>query len=388
MQRLLKARCLALGQQRQAAQRTRVRRVITRRDGVRCEVDGRWLLNFCSNDYLGLSQHPKLLAALHAATAAGGVASHLVCGNTIEHTRLEQALAEWLQAPRALLFASGYVANLAVVQSLLGGGDLCVQDKLNHASLIDGARLAGCTLKRYPHADAEAAARQLAAAGEGATLLATDGVFSMDGDIAPLRALSASAQAHDALLYVDEAHAAGVLGDAGRGSSSAAGLTLDEVPLRLITFGKALGSVGAAVVGDADLIEHLLQTARGGIYTTAMLPAQAAATQAAVRVVQSAEGETLRTRLQDNIAQFREGAARLGLPLFASTTAIQPLRIGEDAQALAVSQRLETQGLWVSAIRPPTVPEGSARLRVTLSAQHTPEDIDALLQALVRALPA
>ncbi|WP_374248499.1 8-amino-7-oxononanoate synthase [Thermomonas sp.] len=384
MQRLLTRRCSERGTQRDAAQRTRVRRIVTHRAGVHCEVDGRWLLNFCSNDYLGLSQHPALLAALHTATSSGGIASHLVCGQTAEHAALEHALAEWQQLPRALLFGSGYVANLAVLQALLDTGDVCVQDKLNHASLIDGARLSGCALKRYPHLDVEGAARQLATVGTGAALLATDGVFSMDGDVAPLRALATAARQHDALLYVDEAHAAGVLGEAGRGSTSAADLGAADVPLRLITFGKALGSVGAAVAGDADVIEHLLQTARGGIYTTAMLPAQAAATQAAIAIVASAEGTALRQRLQENIAQFREGALRLGLPLLPSTTAIQPLLVGDDGAALARSRALEAQGHWVAAIRPPTVPEGSARLRITLSALHTPQHIAGLLEALAR----
>ncbi|MDE2408010.1 MAG: 8-amino-7-oxononanoate synthase [Xanthomonadaceae bacterium] len=385
MQRLLKQRCLEQRTQRDAAQRTRVRRIVTRRAGVHCEVDGRWLLNFCSNDYLGLSQHPALLAALHTATSSGGIASHLVCGQAAEHAALEHALADWQQLPRALLFGSGYVANLAVLQALLGQGDVCVQDKLNHASLIDGARLAGCAFKRYPHNDVAAAVRQLATCTEGARLLATDGVFSMDGDVAPLHALATAARQHDALLYVDEAHAAGVLGEAGRGSAAAAGLGADDAPLRLITFGKALGSVGAAVVGDADLIEHLLQTARGGIYTTAMPPAQAAATQAAVALVQGAEGEALRQRLHENIAQFRAGAAQLGLPLLPSSTAIQPLLIGDDAEALARARALEAQGYWVTAIRPPTVPDGSARLRITLSALHTQQQIAGLLDALAPA---
>lgn len=340
------------------------------------------MLNFCSNDYLGLSQHPRLLAALHAASSAGGIASHLVCGQAAEHAALEHALAQWQQLPRALLFGSGYVANLAVLQALLGKGDACVQDKRNHASLIDGARLAGCDLRRYPHNDVEAAARQLAIGARGAQLLATDGVFSMDGDVAPLAALAAVAGQHDALLYVDEAHAAGVLGEAGRGSCAAAGLEVAAAPLRLITFGKALGSVGAAVVGEADLIEHLLQTARGGIYTTAMAPAQAAATQAAVALVASVEGEALRQCLQANIARFCEGARRLGLPLLPSLTAIQPLLAGDDAVALAWSHALEAHGYWCSAIRPPTVPEGAARLRVTLTAAHTAAQIDGLLTAL------
>lgn len=393
MRARLSDRIAAQRARREQHQRTRVRRTCLRRDGVRCEVAGvdgarRWLLNFCSNDYLGLSQHPQVLAALHAAASAGGTASHLVCGHAVEHAALEQALCNWQQAQRALLFSSGYAANLAVIQSLLGQGDVCVQDRLNHASLIDGARLSGCDFKRYPHADVEGAARQLAAHPNGAALLASDGVFSMDGDVAPLRALAAVAQDSAATLYVDDAHGAGVLGPGGCGSVAAAGLGVEEVPLRLVTFGKALGGVGAAVIGTDALVEHLLQTARAAIYTTAMPPAQAAATAAALAVVQSAEGDALRARLQENIARFRSGAVRLGLPLLPSSTAIQPLPVGEDGAALALSRALESRGYWVGAIRPPTVPEGGARLRITLGASHTDEQIDGLLTALTQAREA
>lgn len=380
-------RITALQRQREMAHRQRFRRTVLRRDGVRCEVqDGdasRWLLNFCSNDYLGLSQHPHVVAALRAAQEAGSTASHLVCGHDAHHVALEEAIADWLRMPRALLFGSGYMANLAVLQALLDKGDVCVQDKLNHASLIDGARLAGCTLKRYPHADADAAGRQLAANPEGTALLATDGVFSMDGDVAPLRALVDVARRHGASLYVDDAHGIGALGEGGRGSIDAAGLDVDDVPLRLVTFGKALGGVGAAVAGDAALIEHMLQTARSGIYTTAMPPAQAAATLAAIHIVRGDEGDVLRDRLQSNITRFREGATARGLMPLPSHTAIQPLLIGADAETLTLSKALEQHGYWVVAIRPPTVPEGSARLRITLSAAHTSEQIDGLLDALV-----
>ena len=381
----LQQRAQSLHAQREAAHRLRRRRTVARRDGVRAEVDGAWLLECCGNDYLGLSRHPAVVAALRDGAlrdGAGGVASHLVSGHAAAHEALEHALAEWLQAPRALLFGSGYLANLAVLQGLLGEGDACVQDRLNHASLIDGARLAGCALKRYPHAEAGGAARQLAAHPQGAALLATDGVFSMDGDRAPLCALADVAGAHGACLYVDEAHAVGVVGDAGRGSIAAAGLGTAEAPLRLVTFGKALGSVGAAVVGDATLVEHLAQVARPGIYTTAMPPAQAAATRAAVEIARGPEGDTLRLRLQANIARFRDGARARGLALMPSDTPIQPLRVGADADALAMAAALEARGYWVAAIRPPTVPEGSARLRITLNALHGDADIDGLLVAL------
>ena len=355
---------------------------------MRCSVGGRELLNFCSNDYLGLSRHPRVVAALRdaAAEGAGAGASHLVCGHGAQHAALEAELAEWLQAPRALLFGSGYMANLAVVQALLGEGDVCVQDRLNHASLIDAARLAGCRFKRYPHADAEGAARQLASHAGGTALLASDGVFSMDGDVAPLRALANVAREHQATLYIDDAHGIGVLGEAGRGSSDAAGLASADVGLRLVTFGKALGSAGAAVVGDADLVAHLAETARPYIYTTAMPPAQAAATREAVRIARM--GDDLRERLRAHIERLKDGARVRGLALMPSDTPIQPLLVGSDTHSLAMAALLEEHGYWVAPIRPPTVPEGGARLRITLSAAHEARQIDGLLDALAHARDA
>ncbi len=387
----LHQRIAAARQQREAAHRRRSLRTVLRRDGMRCEVIGsdgapRWLLNFCSNDYLGLSRHPRVAASLAAAArehGAGAGASHLVCGHHAAHATLERELGDWLQAPRALLFGSGYMANLAVLQALFGEGDVCVQDRFNHASLIDAARLAGCALKRYPHADADGASRQLASHRGGAALLASDGVFSMDGDVAPLRELACIAEEQQATLYVDDAHGIGVLGAHGRGSCAAAGLSAIDAPLQLVTFGKALGSHGAAVVGDADLIAHLAEVARPYIYTTALPPAQAIATTQAVRVAQA--GDDLRDRLQDNIARLKSGAAARGLVLMPSQTAIQPLACGSDATALAMAAALEAQGYWVAAIRPPTVPEGQARLRITLTAAHEAAHVDGLLDALARA---
>jgi 8-amino-7-oxononanoate synthase len=383
----LRSRVLAARAQREAAHRRRSVRTVAKRDGVRCTVDGRALLNFCSNDYLGLSRHPRVVAALRdaAAEGAGATASHLVCGHGAQHAALEAELADWLQAPRALLFGSGYLANLAVVQALLGDGDACVQDRLNHASLIDAARLAGCAFKRYPHNDADGAARQLAAHPDGAALLASDGVFSMDGDVAPLRALAGVAGEAGATLYVDDAHGVGVLGDGGSGSLAAAGLSSSEVPLRLVTFGKALGSAGAAVVGDADLVAHLAETARPYIYTTALPPTQVAATRAAVRIARDGDGDDLRARLRANIDRLKAGAHARGLALMPSDTPIQPLLVGSDVRATAMATALERHGYWVVAIRPPTVPEGSARLRIALGAAHDVSQIDGLLDALARA---
>lgn len=380
---LLRERIAAARQLRLAGKRIRVRRDVTRRDGVRCEVDGHWLTNFCSNDYLGLAQQFGVVGALEDMASREGVgatASHLVCGHHAAHAALEREIADWLQVPAALLFGSGYLANLAVMQSLLGEGDACVQDKLNHASLIDGARLAGCTLRRYPHADAEAALRQLRAAPEGAALLATDGVFSMDGDVAPLKLLALVARAQRATLYVDDAHGVGVRGPDGRGSAAEAGLGSDAVALQLVTLGKALGGYGAVVAGDADLVRHLAETARPYIYTTALPPAQAAAALVAAKLAR--RDHWRREKLVAAIARLRAGAQRHGFELLPSESPIQPLLCGSDASALAMAAALEQQGYWVAAIRPPTVPEGQARLRITLSALHADADIDGLLDAV------
>ena len=375
--------------ERVARERQRQRRTVTRRDGVRLEVDGRWLTGFCSNDYLGLATQFEVGAALQDAAAregVGGAASHLVCGHHALHEQLEREMAEWLGVPRALLFGSGFTANLAVQQALLGDEDVCVQDRLNHASLIDASRLAGCRLRRYPHADAEGAMRQLRNAPGGAAMLATDGVFSMDGDVAPLRALALAARSQQALFYVDDAHGIGVLGPEGRGSVAEAGLTVEDVPLQLATLGKALGGVGAVVAGDADLVEHLAGTARPYLYTTALPPAVAAATLAAVRLAR--RDEWRRERVREHVARFREAASREGLELVASSTPIQPVLCGSDGNALALAAALDSAGYLVPAIRPPTVPDGKARLRVTLSALHSPQDVDGLVDTLARSWEA
>ena len=372
--------------ERDDRQLRRQRLTIERREGVRVMVDEQWLLGFCSNDYLGLSQHFSVVGALQdeaSRSGAGGVSSHLVCGHLAVHEALEHELADWLQVPAALVFSSGWSANLAVVQSLLGEGDVCVQDRLNHASLIDAARLAGCNLRRYPHNDAEGALRQLKTQPEGAAMLVTDGVFSMDGDIAPLRDLALVAHIHRALLYVDDAHGIGVIGPEGRGSVAAAKLTDKQVPLQLATLGKALGSFGAVVAGQADYIDHLAETARPYLYTTALPPAQAAASLAAVKLARREHWR--REKLQALSLRFRSGAVRHGFDVLDSDTPIQPLICGTSAHALAMAEALRKEGILVAAIRAPTVAENAARLRITLSALHTPEDIDVLLQALCKA---
>jgi 8-amino-7-oxononanoate synthase len=378
----LTERILAARVQRTMQGRVRLRRTITRRDGVRVEIDGRWLTNFSGNDYLGLSQHFAVVDALQAATArdgAGSGASHLVSGHFAAHEALEKELADWLGAPRALLFGSGYLANLAVVQSLLGEDDVCVQDRLNHACLIDAARLAGCKLRRYPHLDPEGALRQLRTVPEGAAMLITDGVFSMDGDVAPLRELSLVARVQQALLYVDDAHGVGVTGPDGRGSIADAGLDAAGL-LQLATLGKALGGYGAVVLGSEEIIGHLIETARPYIFTTSLPPGQAAASLAAVKLAR--RDHWRREKLSGLIGHFRQAAQFRDLPLLPSTTPIQPLMCGDDKRATALATALEAQGFLVPAIRPPTVPDGRARLRITLSSLHTQAEVDALVDAL------
>lgn len=364
----------------------RSRRVVARHDGVRMEIDGRWLLNFCGNDYLGLSQQFQVVDAMQNGAArdgVGGVSSHLVCGHHVAHEALEREIADWLEMPRALVFGSGYMANLAVQQALLGDGDTSVQDRLNHASLIDGARLAGCRLRRYPHGDAEGALRQLRTVPTGAAMIATDGVFSMDGDVAPLRQLAIAARMQSALLYVDDAHGIGVLGPGGRGSVADARLGVADVPLQLVTLGKALGGHGAVVVGDLDLVEHLAGTARPYLYTTALSPPQAAAALAAVKLARREHWR--REKLVALVQRFREGMQARGFQLPESDTPIQPVPCGDNARALGMSARLEAEGFRVAAIRPPTVPEGRARLRVTFCAAHGEDQVDALVVAIARA---
>jgi len=379
----LLARMAVQTAERERANLLRRLRTVDRAEGPWLDVGNGRLLSFCGNDYLGLAQHPQLVAALTRAAREQGVGStsaHLICGHRSEHAELEEALAAWTGRERALLFSTGYMANLGVLQALLTRGDLCVQDKLNHACLLDGARLGGAELKRYPHADVAAAARQLASRAGAAALLATDGVFSMDGDVAPLRELAALCEQQRATLMVDDAHGLGVFGPGGAGSVGEAGLGQHEVPVLMATLGKALGCMGAFVAGPAALIEGLIQFARPYIYTTAMPPALAAAAQEAVRLAQADAWR--REKLFALIARFRRGAAELGLPLAASVSAIQPLLLGSAMATLTAAQALERQGLLVGAIRPPTVPSGQARLRITLSAAHEESHVDRLLDAL------
>ncbi|WNL46113.1 8-amino-7-oxononanoate synthase [Dyella sp. BiH032] len=363
-------------------------RTVDHADGPWLDRGGQRLLSFAGNDYLGLAQHPLVIAAFKRTAddeGVGSTAAHLICGHRAEHAALEEALAEWTGRERALLFSTGYMANLGAMQALLRPGDVCVQDKLNHACLLDGAALAGAELKRYPHGDVDGAARQLASRTEAGALLATDGVFSMDGDLAPLRELAKLCDREDATLMVDDAHGLGVLGEDGAGSLSALDLGQREVPVLMATLGKALGCQGAFVAGPASLIEGLVQSARTYVYTTAMPPAVAAAALAAVRVARTESWR--RQKLFALIRRFRDGAAELGLPLMPSDTAIQPLLLGDAALAMAAAGALEEQGFLVGAIRPPTVPVGKARLRITLSAAHEEAHVDRLLDALAGLAP-
>jgi 8-amino-7-oxononanoate synthase len=366
-------------------------------DGARIVVDGRALLNFASNDYLGLAGHPALSDALARGAAqwgTGATAAHLLGGHREEHAALEDKLARWTGRERALLFSTGFMANLGAMQALLGDGDsrtsrgqaLCVQDKLNHASLLDAAKLGGAELKRYQHGDIDSARRQLETRPGAAALLATDGVFSMDGDVAPLAALAALCREQQATLMVDDAHGLGVLGIDGAGSLAESRLTPADAPVLMATLGKALGVAGAFVAGSAALIDGLIQFARPYIYTTAMPPALAAAASAAVDIARFENWR--RDKLARLIAHFRAGAAERGIELMASRTPIQPVVVGASAAAVLAAQALDAEGFFVPAIRPPTVPQGKARLRVTLSARHEEADVERLLNALARAIGA
>jgi len=346
-------------------------------------IDGRTVLSFCSNDYLGLASHPEVVRAFQSAANEYGVgagAAHLVNGHSRVHHELEDALAEFTGRERALLFSTGYMANLGVASALPGRGDAVLEDRLNHASLIDAGLLSGARLQRYIHADVASLEAKLVDASDRECLVMTDGVFSMDGDIAPLPELAAVASKHEAWLMVDDAHGVGVLGEWGRGSLEHFGLTQAEVPILMGTLGKALGTAGAFVAGSDDLVEYLIQSARTYIYTTAMPAAIAAATLTSLKLVDS-EGWR-REKLQTLIMRFRTGVEQLGLELMPSSTPIQPLVVGDAGQAVAMSDALLARDILVTAIRPPTVPQGTARLRFTFSAEHTEVQVDQLLDAL------
>jgi 8-amino-7-oxononanoate synthase len=373
---------------RKAEHLYRRRQVLDGPQGVEVHIDGRPYLSFCSNDYLGLANHPEVVAAFHRGLddyGAGSGAAHLISGHSRLHHALEEELADFVGRPRALLFSTGYMANLGVIQALLGHGDRVFEDHANHASLLDGARLSGARLIRYRHGDSVDLEQRLRDTPAGEHLVATDGVFSMDGDIAPLAPLARVAARRAAWLLVDDAHGLGVIGPQGRGTTAHCGLDVHEVPILMGTLGKAFGTFGAFVAGSEALVETLIQEARTYIYTTAPPPAVAGATRAALRLVR--EEGWRRDHLQALMRRFRDGAAQLGLALADSTTPIQPLIIGEAVVALRWSEALRARGLLISAIRPPTVPPGSARLRITLSAAHSAAQVDRLLDALEQLMP-
>jgi 8-amino-7-oxononanoate synthase len=368
--------------ERRAADSFRVRQSLSSGNGRLLQMGERQWRNFSSNDYLGLSRHPEIIAAWQDGAARYGVGSggsgH-VTGYSEAHETLERELADWLGYPRALLFISGFAANQAVISALAHREDRLVADRLSHASLLEAASLSPAQLRRFPHNDMSALSRLLAAPCAGQQLAITEGIFSMDGDRAPLAEVHAITQASGSWLMVDDAHGAGVIGEQGRGSCHQAGIRPE---LLVVTFGKAFGVSGAAVLCSESVADYLLQFARHLIYSTAMPPAQAQTLSASLAIIRSPQGDALRQHLQRLIARFRAGAAGLPFQLAASETAIQPLIVGDNGRALRLAQRLRERGFWCCAIRPPTVPVGTARLRLTLSAAHQEQDIDALLEAL------
>lgn len=359
----------------------RSRRIVESPQGIALQLNGQTVINFCSNDYLGLANHPQVIQAFKAAADRYGVGSgsaHLICGHSSAHHALEEELAEFTGRDKALLFSTGYMANMGVIAALVGRLDTVFQDRLNHASLVDGALLSGARLKRYIHADS----KHLAALMEKSTakkLIVTDGVFSMDGDFTPLPELVATAKNHRAWLMVDDAHGLGVIGQQGGGVLEHYALNQDDVPVLMGTLGKGFGTFGAFVAGSETLIETLIQKARTYIYTTAFPAAVAEATRSSLKLVIADNWR--REKLNYLAERFKGGASQLGLPLMASSSAIQPMIIGDSQKTVDISNALFEQGFLISAIRPPTVPQGSARLRMTFSALHEEQHIDRLLDA-------
>jgi len=373
-------------QQAQAADAYRRRRELNSAQGPWVSIDGRRMLNFSSNDYLALANHPQVVGAFTDAAGCYGVgsgASHLVVGHHGLHHQLECALADYTGRERALVFSSGYMANLGVLQALLGKGDSLFQDKLNHASLIDGGLACGAKQLRYRHRDIEHLESLLQKHAQGRAMLVTDGVFSMDGDLAPLAKLATLAERYKAVLMVDDAHGFGVLGETGAGSAQYANLNQQQLPILMGTLGKALGVAGAFVAGSNDLIETLIQSARNYTYTTALPAACSAATLAALRISRSEPQR--REQLKKLLRQFHSGCQSRGIPVpsgEAPLTPIVPIIVGSNQRAMALSNYLGQHDMLAIAIRPPTVPVGSARLRISFSAGHSAADVTSLLDVL------
>lgn len=373
--------------QRKADNLYRQRHVLESAQDVQVQVDGKTCVAFCSNDYLGLASHPAVIDSLRRGAETYGVgsgASHLIYGHSYEHHALEEELAAFTGRPRALLFSTGYMANLGTIRALADKGDHVFEDRLNHASLLDGGLASGARCHRYHHADSNDLSRRMQKVTSGRKLVVTDGVFSMDGDLAPLPALVEACQQHNGWLMVDDAHGFGALGDSGGGITEHYGLGLSELPILMGTLGKGFGTFGAFVAGSEALIETLIQYARTYIYTTALPPAVASATRISLKILQR---ETWRReQLKSLIERFRSGVKELGLELMASTTPIQPVLLHDDELTHKVGEQLRTKGFLVGAIRPPTVPVGSARLRITLCAEHTEDQVDGLLDAMDKTL--
>lgn len=362
----------------------RKERIIEQRQGTEIKVDGKWLLNFCSNNYLGLASHTRIKLAMQAAAdryGTGSTASPLVCGKSALHFALEQKLASITGRDRALLLSCGYMANLAILSALTGARDQQIlADRHCHASMVDGAMTSRSVFKRYPHSDPAALEQLLRNAGDTPALVLTESVFSMDGDIAPLPALARICRSYQACLVVDDAHGFGVLGREGLGGLDHFSLGQTEVPLMMATFGKALGVYGAFIAGPDQLIETLVQRARPYVYSTALPPPVIAAVYESLDVMREEPGR--RQRLLVAIHRFQSGAARLGIPVAPFVTPIQPVIIGDAGKAVLISELLEQDGFFIRAIRPPTVPTNTSRLRITLSADHDEQQIDGLLRAL------
>ena len=368
--------------QREADGLLRKRRLLESAQGPHLKVDGRDVLSFCSNDYLGLANHPDLQSALQEGVNSAGVgsgASHLVTGHHRFHHALEEALARFVDLPAALLFSTGYMANLAAISGLMDRNDALFADKLNHASLNDGALLSRATLHRYPHGDWGALERLLASSAAPRKMVITDSVFSMDGDIAPLKDLIEVCERHDAWLLIDDAHGFGVLGQQGQGCLNHFNLKSPHI-IYMATLGKAAGVSGAFIAGERVVIDYLIQNARTYIYTTAMPPALAAASLQSLKLIGASHGR--REHLHELIAHLRTRLRLKRWRLMDSHTPIQPLVIGSNDETVQVSEHLLEEGILVPAIRPPTVPKGSARLRISLSAAHTVVDVERLAQAL------
>lgn len=365
----------------------RSRRIIDSPQDVNIIIDGQPVLNFCSNDYLGLANHPQVITSFQQAANQYGVGSgsaHLICGHSTAHHALEEEIASFTGRERVLLFSTGYMANIGVLSALLERGDGVFEDKLNHASLLDGGLLSGANFKRYLHSDTENLQKKLNRSKDLKKIIVTDGVFSMDGDFAPLAELVKISEKNNAALMVDDAHGFGVLGQTGGGLVEQCALTQTDIPILMGTFGKAFGTAGAFVAGSAALVEILIQKSRSYIYTTALPAAIAAATSTSLKLLINESWR--REKLQALILQFKQGAKQLGLNVMDSNSAIQPILVGDAQKAMVMSQRLLDLGVLVTAIRPPTVAKGQARLRVTFSANHQEDDVISLLNALDKSI--